>query len=250
MSAYQGFAYYYDELMEEAPYKEWVVWIEKTLTANEVTAPHLLDVGCGTGTIMTDLIKKGYRIDGVDASEEMLAVANEKMPKDQGSRLFCQDMRELEGLGVFDTVIVTCDSLNYLLTKKDVEKAFASFYSHLKTGGLLLFDVHSLSYMEDELAGFQFAESLENRSCIWNCYNGEDPYSVEHELTFFIKEEDGRYRRFDEFHYQRTFSQQEYEDMLRAQGFKNVRVTADFTDQPPGQGSDRLFFTAIKKDLQ
>ena len=40
----------------------------------------VLDIGIGTGKLSTELYKNGYQITGIDFSEEMLKVCNEKMP--------------------------------------------------------------------------------------------------------------------------------------------------------------------------
>lgn len=42
------------------------------------SAPHALDVACGTGDMMLELLKQGADVTGVDLSEEMLAVAKRK----------------------------------------------------------------------------------------------------------------------------------------------------------------------------
>lgn len=53
-----------------------------------------LDIGCGTGNISLKLIKAGFRVYGVDISEEMLAVLKTKIPagfKDK-IKLFCENI--------------------------------------------------------------------------------------------------------------------------------------------------------------
>ena len=66
-------------------------------------------------------------------------------------------------------------------------------------------------------------------SYIWNSFPGELPDSVEHELSFFVLDEQtGKYDRFDELHYQRTYSVQQYSDWLKAAGFKILEICADF----------------------
>ena len=42
-------------------------------------------------------------------------------------------------------------------------------------------------------------------SYIWETEEGDEPHSVYSELAFFVRNEDGLYKRFDEVHYQRTF---------------------------------------------
>ena len=72
----------------------------------------VLDVCCGTGLLAQELIARGYRVVGVDASEAMLDVARERLgPEVVLSRMTLPD---LVVEGVFDAAVCTFDGLNYL----------------------------------------------------------------------------------------------------------------------------------------
>ena len=79
-----------------------------------------------------------------------------------------------------------------------------------------------------------YAYNGEEISYIWQCFEGENPISVEHELTFFqLDHQTNQYNRYDELHIQRTFPIQQYEEWLINSGFDILSITADFTDDPP-----------------
>ena len=42
----------------------------------------------------------------------------------------------------------------------------------------------------------------------WEAIKGEEPYSVYHDMSFFLKQHNGNYHRFNESHYQRFHGQQ------------------------------------------
>ncbi|NEU31620.1 class I SAM-dependent methyltransferase [bacterium LRH843] len=245
---YLGFATLYDALMLDAPYDKWVQFVnEKSQKAlYDVT---LLDVGCGTGELLMRLHAEGAHVTGVDLSAEMLAIAREKCElAGFHPPLFEQSMVNLEGLGLFDMITVFCDSLNYLETSKEVQETFQSIHKHLEKGGLFLFDVHSVYKIEEGFAGQTFAEDDEDVAYIWTSFEGEFPASVEHELTFFVKDDtDGRYVRMEELHKQRTYPIEQYEKWLHEANFKVLSITADFSQESPTTTSERIFFCARKK---
>ncbi|WP_100331639.1 class I SAM-dependent DNA methyltransferase [Bacillus xiapuensis] len=243
---YERFAYVYDFLMQDVPYERWLAFFERH--AKSLPGKKVLDVACGTGEFTWRLKETGWDVTGVDLSEDMLMVAQQKAAE-RGKKIpwFQQDMRMLEGLGTFDAVTIFCDSLNYLLKEEEVKDTFRHVYDHLQAGGLFLFDVHSLYKMEHIFKDGTFTSVDEEVSYIWNCFDGDAEGMVEHELTFFAFDQaSGQYERFDELHYQRTYAPEQYADWLEQAGFEIVRLAADFTDNPPQQDSQRIFFVARK----
>lgn len=246
--SYEHLARFYDRLMPDEFYEQWLELFLKEKNRWYPRAKKILDLACGTGEIAVRLAKLGLEVTGIDLSEPMLAIAEQKARMaDIGISLFVQDMRCLEGLGPFDIAVCCCDSLNYLETEKDVSRTFASVHAALSAGGLFLFDVHSI----EKMAGFigkQYADNDDEISYIWTCYPGEAPHSVEHELTFFISRgPSGLYERWDEIHRQRTFPVETYIRLLEQAGFEVSGMTGDFTDRPPGKDTERIFFCARKR---
>jgi len=71
---------------------------------------------------------------------------------------------------------------------------------------------------------------------------------VEHELSFFLlDEETGKYERFDELHFQRTYTIEQYSCWLLEMGFDLLEVSADFEESEPHSQSERIFFVARKQ---
>lgn len=240
--SYNRFASVYDSLMQDAPYDEWTAML-----CLEAQPGRLIDIGCGTGELAVRFVQAGFDVTGIDLSDEMLAIAREKADEKKLSiPLYQQDMRELEGVGLFQTAVIFCDSLNYLESEVDVKKTFQSVYNHLEKGGLFLFDVHSTHKINHVFQSQTFADAREDTSFIWNSFPGENENSVEHELTFFVRTENGLYERFDELHYQRTFPPHLYKEWLNEAGFTIEAVTADFTNNAPTNESERIFFKAKK----
>jgi SAM-dependent methyltransferase len=249
--SYEKFAYLYDELMQDAPYDEWVSFVKAKLVQYQVNGKSLLDLACGTGELSVRFAREGFNVTGVDLSSDMLSVAQAKS-QEAGLAIsfYEQNMAKLEGHETYDIIGVFCDSLNYLQTDEDVIHTFSNVFQHLKRDGIFIFDVHSIYKISDVFINQTYAMADENVSYIWNSFAGNHPNSVEHELSFFVLDElTDKYDRFDELHYQRTYSTEQYTTWLKAAGFELLEVSADFEDSSPQSNSERIFFIAKKPSI-
>ena len=103
---------------------------------------HLLDVPCGNGRLSFELARRGYRVIGVDISEEFIAEARALAIQDQppatagGSEsveFLLGDMRWIEGSGVYDGAYCFGNSFGFL-EYADMEKFLAGVARALKSG--------------------------------------------------------------------------------------------------------------------
>ncbi|RWZ60011.1 class I SAM-dependent methyltransferase [Halobacillus fulvus] len=242
--SYNRMAQVYDRLMESAPYDHWSEFTQRMVELHHPGVTQVLDLGCGTGEITLKLKDKGYKMTGVDLSEEMLAMAQQKAPV--GISWLCQDMTDLKGLRGFDCVISYCDVFNYLTSEEHVQKAFRSAYEALEPSGLFLFDVHSIDHIYNHMYGQTFAEVYDDLSYIWFCDPGEREGQVVHDLTFFLESSVGAYERFDEKHVQQVYPIEKLKQWILQTGFDRVQVYSDFSTEPSEDG-DRLFFVCKKE---
>ncbi|WP_019415541.1 class I SAM-dependent methyltransferase [Paenisporosarcina sp. TG20] len=245
MSSYKEFAHIYDALMTDIPYDKYV---DKVVSSVEnVKGKSLLDVGCGTGVLSAKFAEQGFLVQGVDLSGEMLAIASNRFQKEGlNIPLFHQSMTELDGFQEVDVAILAIDSLNYLEDETQILQTLHGIYKLLKEGGHLFFDVHSIYKMDELFLDGPFTYEDEHVAYIWHTENGEFPHSVYHDLTFFIKNSNGTYDRFEESHFQRSYDVSSYLAFLKEAGFSHVEVTADWEAQSPENDTERIFFHAIK----
>ena len=78
MNAYTSLAQAYDRLTWDVDYAGILDYIEALLRERGKRPETVLDLACGTGSLSVLLARRGYRVTGVDMSEDMLAVASEK----------------------------------------------------------------------------------------------------------------------------------------------------------------------------
>lgn len=97
----------------------------------------VLEVGCGTGQLARRMLAEGWDYQGMDFSEEMLAIARVLAPQ---GRFFQGDMRRFHLPERVESVIIPARSLSYLVENADVTAAFSAFSQNLEKGGKLIFD--------------------------------------------------------------------------------------------------------------
>lgn len=247
--SYQQFAFIYDKLMEDAPYEDWVKNTQFFIKKYMSNIDHIVDLGCGTGEIAIQLAKQGYKVTGVDLSEEMLTLAQQKSHSMDNLQWICQDIRKLEGFKEVPLIISYCDVLNYILEEKELEEVFQKVFQSLEEKGLFIFDVHSPYYVQQVIRNQTFTQIDDEVSYVWLCEEGSDPLEVIHDLTFFVQSNQNPsfYQRYDEQHVQKTYPLSTYEDLLKKTGFHILETFGDFkVDQELGEDVHRLFFVCQK----
>lgn len=260
MEAYTSFAQVYDLFMDNVPYEEWCEYLKEQLSSYGIEDGLIFDLGCGTGKMTRRMADFGYDMIGVDNSMEMLEIAREFDESEiaysedidledvgAGKRrilYLMQDMREFELYGTVRAVYSACDSLNYILEEEDLLTVFRLVNNYLDPKGIFIFDMNT-SYKYEELLGENtFAESRDASSFIWDNYYDEEEQINEYDLTLFIQEEDGRFQRFQEQHYQKCYSLDTVKELLAKAGMEFVAVYDAYTKNPLTEDSDRMTIVA------
>ena len=243
MEAYSGFAKVYDLFMDNIPYEEWTDYVKELFAEEGVKDGILLDLGCGTGSVTELLAKSGFDMIGIDNSEEMLEIAMEKRAESGLDVLYLlQDMREFELYGTVKGVVSICDSMNYILDDEDLLDVFKLVHNYLDNEGIFIFDMKTMHEYANVMADNTFAEDREESSFIWENYYDEEEEINQYDLSIFVKEEDGRYRKYEETHLQRAYEQQCVEELIKESGLELLHVYDAFTRELPAEDSQRIYF--------
>ena len=104
-----------------------------------------LELGCGTGRLLIPFLQAGIDIDGLDNSEDMLAICMEKLKRTNlKTQLFKQNFAGFKIPKQYNTIFISGGSFQIL---ENIDLAMSSLrciHSHLKPGGRLVLDLFPL----------------------------------------------------------------------------------------------------------
>jgi SAM-dependent methyltransferase len=143
LQAYESLAAVYDDFNYRNDYETWIgtVLLPKLLDYGLEASGVAFDIGCGTGRAFPPLLKRGWNVCGCDISPAMVNVARGRFGNQV--RLRVADMRRLPTLGSFDLVLAMNDTVNHLLTDRDLHQTMAGVARNLSPSGLLVFDCNT-----------------------------------------------------------------------------------------------------------
>lgn len=210
---YKNFSKVYDKFMEICDYNEWVNLLEKYITKYNPEGKKILDLGCGTGETLVRLSNK-YQCSGLDISEGMLKKAKIKL-KGKNIPLFLGDMREFDTYEKYDVIYSFFDTINHLTSLEDLLDLFNSVKSSLNENGIYIFDVVDREFMEKMFANDIYADSRKDFAVIWEHFYDEETKIDEIDASYFIKNKNNGYDRYNEFYEKRIFTHEEIEECAK-----------------------------------
>ncbi len=250
MEQYTYLPMIYDRLMQDVDYKAWTKYLTYLIQLQKTTVANILELGCGSGNITKELLDKGYEVVGIDVSEQMLELANQKLAT-YGDKVILmeQDIRELDfEIYEIDCILAVNDTFNYILEDDEVIEIFRFAYEHLKIKGSFIFDISSPYKLKTTLGNNTYGESMEDLVYLWENYYDEESQELTMDVNFLIKNSNTQsYRRFEETHIQKSHNPLKLTAFLEDIGFKHINIYSDF-DIIPGYNNEaqRIFISCVK----
>ena len=241
VEAYSRLAGVYDEIVIDPCHDRWASFLHELWSADEEGVESVLDLCCGTGILARELIARGYRVVGIDASDAMLDLARERLGPDvELSRVTLPDLR-LEG--VFDAAVCTFDGLNYL-DPDELQLTMAAVARRLRPAGWFVFDLHTDAMMDFTISNPVVAgESAGNGFVITSTVDAATrSCDTTIELT---QPRDGD--PFSEQHRQYFHSDAAVRAALRDAGFEVIAVGDEYTHEPVDASTLRATWTARRR---
>ncbi len=240
---YTALSKFYEEIIYDEKYKSWINYIASLVKKHSLGIKGI-DVACGTGILTRRLKASGYDVVGVDISQDMLNVAQQKTYEEKLNIKYLNcDMKNLKSFEKVDFITVINDGLNYI-EEENLIKTFKSFYTSLKKRGVVIFDISSEYKLKNVLANNAFGDDDDNLSYLWlNTFN-ESKNAVEFSLSIFEKSGD-LYKRHFETQTQFVHTIESVKTALLSVGFDILSIT-DSVGENIEDKTERILFIAKK----
>lgn len=245
MNSYMDFSEVYDTLMrEDFDYGAWADYIERIFKKYGKTPHTVYDLACGTGNITIELSRRGCDVTGIDISEDMLSVAANKA---SGVTFVRQNISELCVTKKADAVTCMIDGINYIISPRSLLSAFSKIAERaLSPDGIFVFDISTRYKLETVIGDNTFIHSDKEIFYAWQNHYIEHRSLSDMFLTFFVRDGAG-YRRFEERHLQRAYTEKEIRFLLNRAGFKTIDAYDELTLEKPSDTSQRIVFACLLK---
>ena len=245
MGAYEALAASYDRLTNDVDYKATVEFYFEIMKREGVAPRTAVDLACGTGSVTALLAEKGIPVIGVDLSEEMLAVAQQKAQTLSPRPMFLhQDLSRLYLPRGVDLAVCALDSLDYITDPACCAAAIQRVYKCLNPGGIFIFDVNTPEKLR-AMDGQVFLDEDEDVYCVWRGDFDEKSNICTYGMDLFQRQGRLWHRSFEE-HREYAYTRQQLTDDLKAAGFSHIRVYGDRRLSAPAEGEQRIYFSARK----
>lgn len=249
MGAYEALAVSYDRLTSDVDYEATVAFYREILAAEGLRPRTAVDLACGTGSVSVLLAKQGLRVIGVDMSEEMLTVAQQKVGEmEHPPRFVCQSLQNLTLPRGADLAVCALDSLDYITNPDDCAEAIRRVYRVLNPGGIFIFDVNTPEKLR-AMDGQVFLDEDDDVYCVWRGEFDEITNICSYGMDLFQRQGSVWRRSFEE-HREYAYSQEQLLDYLRETGFCRIEVYGDRRFEAPGPGEQRIYIKARKGKMQ
>ncbi|MCD4693365.1 MAG: class I SAM-dependent methyltransferase [Calditrichales bacterium] len=240
---YDKIAPFYDYIMDHVNYKIWARYIKSLLFYYNKQAKTIIDLSCGTGSLLKYLDSKKWRLYGSDLSAAMLEEAKKKK-EIMHIPLWCSDINRLSiKENKFNAALILYDSINYLIEDEQINNFFKEAAAILNDNGLLIFDVVTPYTCKKEFVNYHESKSWGKDSYKrhgWFLYKDNMQYNE------FIITVNGK--KYKELHQQKIRPEAEWKELINKSPFEMLRALNNFSFRNAHKTSERIHFVCRKME--
>lgn len=237
---YNKLALIYDKLMSHVNYKNWAEYVINLFQYADLKIQSVIDISCGTGSLLTHFNNKKFDCWGSDISFPMTMQAQSKFDQ---NIFMVNDVKYMAAKSnKFDAVLFLYDSLNYLRDEEQINYLFREVNRILVNGGIFIFDVITDLLCRTHYKNFEEEENWRDSGYIRHSFYNEINRIQYNDFRIFIGE-----NVFLENHIQKVFSHSQISKFLNQNRFKLVAQLDDFSFCNSSDNSERIHYVCLKK---
>jgi SAM-dependent methyltransferase len=218
-SSYDPFAWMYNQHWGNSFLPVVLPILENLVLSKLPKNARILDLCCGTGQLAHQLKTLGYLVIGIDGSPEMLSYARENAPD---VKFLQADARSFQLPRKYHAAVSVFDSLNHIMTLKELKSVFSCVYDVLRSGGFFMFDLNTeAGYFYEWSGDFTIVED-DHVCLVRNTYS-----TTKHIATFdatIFRLRDGGWYRNDVILYQKCHTSAGVKSALKSAGFTDIEA--------------------------
>ena len=239
-TSYRHIAPYYDWIMAHVDYDEWGRHLARLWRKFGKDPRSVLELAAGTCPFAArKVFPSGARVIHSDLSPYMLA-------RTTGGVRVAANALALPFKGPFQVCAMIYDAFNYLAREEDVSRCFAETFRVLDAGGLFIFDITTAANSRRHFADTLDFGELQGCTYIRASRFDTDTRMQKNDFTFFVEEEKGCWRKYEETHQQRIYTVGGIERLARGAGFEVAGSFDGFTLKPGRDAAERVHFVLRK----
>jgi len=193
----------------------------------------VLEPACGSGRLVCELARRGWKVHGTDLNERMLAYTRERLAKEGLRATLCQaDMSApLSNSTRFDLAHCLVSTFKYLTTESSARDHLRSVAASLKTGGLYVLGFHLSDYHDTKICRERWVEKRDGKHVVCNIQSWPPDRTtrLERVRSRLTVTEGGRKRRSETHWNFRSYNAREVRSLLATVPEFEHLATFDFT---------------------
>ncbi len=190
----------------------------------------VLEPMCGTGRFLLPLLEEGFNVHGFDASNHMLEVLHAKAtPKNLKPTVWKGFVEDLKRPEKYNLIFIPSGSFCLITDPVQIEKSLKVIYGHLNDGGTFLFEAETLNTVPqvDIWRGSLWPKQNGQKIILSQLATMQDDICTS--LCKYELMEAGKiiHTEIEELRV-KIYEQDQLIEMLKAVGFKHIRILKAF----------------------
>ena len=228
----------YEILHRTAPQDELAFYLSYPNMGDRILEPL-----CGSGRFLIPFLERGFDIQGIDLSEEMLAELRQKAP---GAKVTRTDVLAYEPDGQFDYIFISSGSISLFTDKEACGRVLSKMRAILRRGGKFVFAAETMADRCDSGGDYQITASVETAAgetlVLKTKYSYDAATQTQFSPGIYALYRDGELLQTEDMDFQtHLYRLGEMDRMLEEAGFSEIKVYGAFDKSPAVSDQAEMF---------